>query len=100
MSRIAKGLGPRNKAEKLVFVAERLRVDVQCDIQKLMRVHGISKKKLRRLSGITKKQCRRLLDDRHDIGIKVLARVYYALGWRCRVTWGAPRALPPSKTRP
>jgi len=76
---------PRDKAEELVFVEERFRVDVQCNIQKLMRVKGIGKRELRRRAGLTKKQIRRLYDDRHDIGIKVLARVYYALGQRCQV---------------
>jgi len=94
MARINAKFGPKNEAEQLVFAAEGLRVDVQVDIQKVMRSKGIGKKKLRRRAGLTKKQVKRLFDDRRDIGVKVLARVYHALGMRCRIVWHPRLALP------
>ena len=77
--------GPQNEEEALVFAEENFRVDVQHKIHKLMVVQGISDKDLAERLGVTEEDVEGFLGDDAMIDLRMLARIFHVLGFRCEL---------------
>lgn len=73
-------LGPRGRRERLVWAAERFRVDIQYRLHCLMRAKGIDRAQLAALMGWKAERVERLFSDEHDITLRTLGALCHALG--------------------
>ena len=76
---------PRDEEEALVFAEENFRVDVQHKIHKLMVAQGISDKDLAKLLDVTEEDVEDFFGDDAMIDLRMLARIFHVLGFRCEL---------------
>ena len=79
-------IGPRDAEEELIFAAERLRTSVQRTIHRLLRQKGISQHELGRRLGVTDACVSQYFGDDCNLTIRLLARIFHALGEECALT--------------
>lgn len=79
-------LGPKNRAEELVYAEENLRVDFQHCLQTLLNYRKISRRELAHRAGMTEQQLSRLFSHNANPGLRTIARLFHALDDACVIS--------------
>jgi predicted XRE-type DNA-binding protein len=88
--------GPRSEKEAYIYAEEEFRVDVQHAIYTLMQQKRVTQKQLAARLGVSAARVSHIFSDRCNLTVRLLARIYRALGERCRVVTsrGSARVRP------
>lgn len=92
-----RSFGPKDAREAIDFAVEELRAEIQYGILKAMNEEGLSQAKLARMVGCTPAAISQFLDDNANLTIESIAKLLFALGRKCAVSFPLRDTLPSEK---